>query len=67
MCSARRGINLGADARTNNPTVAVDEVAIDAGTMVGILFEDRETAAGGRVPGLAGRNRAIGHDLVADH
>ena len=67
MRSARRGINLGADARTDNPTVAVDEIAIDAGTMVGIFFHDGETTAGRGVSGFAGRDRAIGHNLLADH
>ena len=67
MCSARRGINLGADAGANNPTGAVDEVAVDGGTMVWILFENREITAGCAVPGLAGRDRTIRHDLLADH
>ena len=67
MRTARRGINFGAYARTNNPTVAVDEVAIDTRPMVGIFFHDGEITAGCGVPGLAGRDRAIGHDLLADH
>ena len=67
MCSARRGINLGADAGANSPAVAVDEVAIDAGTMVRILFENGEITAGCGVPGLAGRDRTVGPDLLSDH
>ena len=67
MSSARRGINLGADTGANNPTGAVDEVAIDAGTMVRILFENGEITAGCGVPGLAGRDRTVGHNLLADH
>ena len=67
MCSARRGINLGADAGANSPTGAVNEVAIDAGTMVRILFHNGEITAGCAVPGLAGRDRTVGHDLLADH
>ena len=67
MCSAGRGIDLGADAGANSPTGAVDEVAIDAGTMVRILFENGEITAGCAVPGLAGRDRTVGHDLLADH
>ena len=67
MCSAGRGIDLGADAGANNPTRSIDEVAIDAGTMVRILFENGKITAGCAVPGLAGRNRTIGHDFLADH
>jgi len=67
MGSARRGINLGADAGANSSAVAVDEVAIDAGTVVGILFENGEITAGCGVPGLAGRDRTVGYDLLADH
>src|SRR5215471_1143915 len=67
MCSAGGGIDLGADAGTDNPTGSVDEVAIEAGTMVGIFFENGEMTAGRAVPGLAGRNRTIGHDFLADH
>ena len=67
MCPARRGINLGADARANSPTGAVDEVAIYAGTMIRIFFHYGEITAGCAVPGLAGRDRTVGHDLLADH
>ncbi len=67
MCSAGGGIDLGADAGANNPTRAVNEVAIDAGTMVRVLFENGEMTGGRAVPGLAGRDRTIGHDLLADH
>src|SRR4029453_3439425 len=67
MCSARRGINVGADAGTNDPARAVDEVAIYTGTMVRILFHNGEITAGCAVPGLAGRDRTIRHDLLADH
>ena len=67
MCSARRGINLGADAGANGPPGAVDEVAIDAGTMVRIFFENGEMPGGRGVPGFAGRDRTVGHDLLADH
>ena len=67
MCSARRGIDLRADAGANNPTGAVDEVTIDTRTMLPIFFENREITAGCAVPGLAGRDRAIGHDSLADH
>ena len=67
VCPARCGINLGADACANSPARAVDEVAIDAGTMVRILFENGEITTGCAVPGLAGRDRTIGHDLLADH
>ena len=67
MCSARRGIDPGADAGANNPTRAVDEVAIDTGTMVRILFPNGEITAGRAVSGLAGRDRTVGHDLLADH
>ena len=67
MCSAGRGIDLGADAGANNPTRSIDEVAIDAGTMVWILFENGEMTAGCAVPGLTGRDRTIGHDFLADH
>src|SRR4051794_18221690 len=67
MCSARRGINLCANPGANNSTVAVDEVAIDAGMMVGILLENGETTARCSVAGLAGRDRAVGHDLLPNH
>src|SRR5580765_765836 len=67
MCSAGRGINLGADASANSPAGAVDEVAIDTGTMVRIFFHNGEITAGCAVPGLAGRDRTVGHDLLADH
>ena len=67
MCSAWRGIDLGADSGANSPTGAIDEVAIDAGTMVGILFQNGETTARCSVPGFAGRDRTVGHDLLADH
>jgi len=67
MCSARRGINLGADASANNPTGAIDEVAVDAGTMVRIFFENGEITAGCAVSSLARGDRTIGHDLLANH
>jgi len=67
MCSARCGIGLSADACANNPTRSIDEVTIDAGTMVRILFHNGEITAGCAVPGLAGRDRTIGHDFLADH
>jgi len=67
MCSAGGGIDVGADAGANNPTGTVDEVAVDAGTMVRVLFENGEMTAGCAVPGLAGRDGTIGHDLLADH
>ena len=67
MGSARRGINLGADAGANSSAVAVDEVALDTRTMVRILFENGETTAGCAVTGLAGRDRTVGYDLLADH
>ena len=67
MCSAGGGIDLRADAGANGPTRAVNKVTIDAGTMVRILFENREITARCAVPGLAGRDRAIGHDSLADH
>src|SRR6478672_4598208 len=67
MCSTRRGINLGADAGANSPARAVYEIAIDAGTMVRILFQNGEITAGCAVPGFAGRDRTVSHDLLADH
>lgn len=67
MCSAWRRINLGADAGANNSTGAVDEVAVDAGTMVGVLLENGEITAGCSVAGLTGRDRTVGHDLLPDH
>src|SRR3954469_11653072 len=67
LCSARRGINLCANPGANNSTVAVDEVAIDAGMMVGILLENGEITARRSVAGLAGRDRAVGHNLLPDH
>jgi len=67
MCSAGSGIDLGADAGANNPTGAVDEVAVDAGTMVRILFENGKMTGGCAVSGFAGRDRTIGCDLLADH
>src|SRR6516164_2198532 len=67
MCSAWRRIGLRADAGANNPTRAVHEVAIDAGTMIRIFFKNGETTGGCAVPGLAGRDRTIGCDLLADH
>src|SRR5436190_16035264 len=67
MCSTGGGIDLGADAGANNPTRAVNEVAINAGTMIRILFENGEMTARGAVPGLAGRNGTVGHDLLANH
>ena len=67
MCSAWCGVNLGADAGANSPARAVDEVAIDAGTMVRILFHNGEITAGRAVPGLARRDRTVGHNLFADH
>src|SRR6516225_5737215 len=67
MCSARRRIDLGADPGANNATRAVDEVAIDTGTMVRIFFENGEMTRGCAVPGLAGRDWTIGCDFVADH
>lgn len=67
MCSAGGGIDLGADACANDPTRAVNEVAVNAGTMVRILFENGEMTTGCAVPGLARRNGAVGHDLLADH
>ena len=67
MCSAGRGIDPRADAGANNPTGAVDEVAIEAGTMVRILFHHGEITPGCAVPGLTGRDRTIGCDFVADH
>src|SRR5947207_15256330 len=67
MCSAGLGIDLGADAGANNPTRSIDEVAIDAGTMVRILFENGEMTAGCAVPGFTGRDWTIGHDFLADH
>src|SRR5882724_4166100 len=67
MCSTRRGIGLSADACANNPTRSIDEVSIDAGTMVRILFENREITAGCAVPGFAGRDRTVGHDFLANH
>ena len=67
MCSAGGGIDLGADAGTDNPTGSVDEVAIEAGTMVGIFFENGEMTAGCAVAFLAGRDWTIGCELVADH
>src|SRR4029453_17125723 len=35
--------------------------------MVRILFHNGEITAGCAVPGLAGRDRTIGHDLLANH
>ena len=67
MCSAGRGIDLGADAGANNPTGAVDEVAIKAGTMVWILFHHGEITPWCAVPGLTGRDRTIGCDLLTYH
>jgi len=67
MCSAGSGIDLGADAGANSAAGAVDEVAIDAGTMVRILFHNGEITAGRAVPGLAGRDWTVSHDLLADH
>ena len=67
MCSTGGGIDLGADAGANDSTGAVNEVAINAGTMVRILFENGEIPARCAVPGLAGRNGTVGHDLLADH
>jgi len=67
MCSTGRGINLSADAGANSPARAVDEVAIDAGTMVRILFHNGEITAGRAMPGLAGRDRTVGDNLFADH
>ena len=67
MRSAGRGIGLGADAGANNPTRAIDEVAIDAGTMIRIFFKNGEMTGGCAVPGLAGRDRTICCDLLADH
>ena len=67
MCSAGSGIALGADAGANNPTGAVDEVAIDAGTMIRIFFKNGEMTLRCAVPSFAGRDRTIGHDLLADH
>ena len=67
MCSAWRRINLGANAGANHPAGAVDEIAIDAGMMVGILLENGEITARCSVAGLAGRDRAVGHDLLPDH
>src|SRR5205823_832668 len=55
MCSARRGIDLRADAGANNPTGAVDKVTIDTRTMVRIFFEYREITARCARPGTAHR------------
>ena len=67
MGSAGGGIGLGADSGANNPTRTVNEVAINAGTMVWILFENGEMTGGRAVPGLAGRDWTVGHDLLAYH
>ena len=67
MCSTGSGIDLGADAGANDSTGAVNEIAINAGTMVRVLFENGEIPARRAVPGLARRNGTVGHDLLADH
>ena len=67
MRPAGRGIDLGADAGANNPTRTVNEVTVDARPMVRILFENGEVTARRAVPGLAGRDRTIGCDFLADH
>src|SRR5215468_425505 len=67
MCSAGCGISLRADAGANNPTGPVNEIPIDARTMVRILFQNGEMTLGCAVPSFAGRDWTISCDLVADH
>ena len=67
MCSAGSGIGLGADAGANNPARAVDEIAINARTMIRIFFENGEMTSGCAVSGLAGRDRTVSRDFLANH
>ena len=46
MCSAGGGIDFGADARADSATRVVNKVAINAGTVIRILFHDGEMARG---------------------
>src|SRR5438477_2775769 len=67
MRSARRRIDVSANAAAHDPAAAVDEIAVKAGVMVRILFHDAKVSAWRFVSAFAGRNRSVGDNLLADH
>ena len=44
--AAGRGIDAGTHSGAHGPAASIDEIAVDAGVMVGIFFENREMTSG---------------------
>src|SRR5947209_8732946 len=65
--SARRRIDVSANAAAHDPAAAVDEIAVKAGVVVRILFHDAKMSAWRFMSTFAGRNRPVGDNLLADH
>src|SRR5205807_4912925 len=67
MGSARRRIDVSANAAAHDTAAAVDEIAVKARVMARILFHDAKVSAWRFVSAFAGRNRPVGDNLLADH
>ena len=63
--AAGSGVDLAADAAADDATFAIDEVPIDAGTVIGVFFRDGKIALRGGVAPFPGGNGRVDENLVA--
>ena len=65
--STRRGIASRTDAGTYCAAGTVNEIAVETGVMIGVLFHHIKVSSRCFVSPSAGGDRTICHDLVPDH
>ena len=67
MRSAWRRIDMGTHTRAHDTARAVNEVAVKTRMVVRVFLHHVEMSARRLVSALAGRNRSVRHDLLAEH
>src|SRR5207244_553109 len=65
--SARRRIDVSANAGAHDTAATVDEIAVETGMVVRVFFHDTEMSAWRFMSALARRNRSVGDNLFTDH
>jgi len=64
---ARRRIDSAADAPPHHAPGRIDEITINGGAVILVLFQDMETAGGRRASAFAGGNGRVDRDFVSKH
>jgi len=65
--AARSRIDVGTDSGAHYTTRSIYKVAVEIGIVIRVFLKHAHVARGRLVSTSARRDRAIGHDLVADH